>query len=100
MKYQDNIIINRLMPISVRSKIQYITSLSTYNNTVPSVLGTWNDIMKQGGVSLSHGGFILPSSLISLKVLPLHFQLDYGALLAQATKKVSLTWVPTLSTPK
>ena len=36
--------------------------------------------MKQGGVILSHGGFILPSSLISFEVLPLHFQLDYGAL--------------------
>ena len=81
IKYQVNIIINRLIPISVSSKIQDITSLPTYNNTIPSVLGTRNDIMKQGGVSLSHGGFILPSSLISLKVLALHFQLDYGALL-------------------
>ena len=68
------------MPISVRSKIQDITTLPAYNNIIPSFLGTRNDIMKQSRVSLSHGGFILPSSLISLKVIPLHFQLDYGAL--------------------
>jgi len=36
--------------------------------------------MKEGGVILSHGGFILPSSLIGFDVLPLHFQLDYVAL--------------------
>ena len=36
--------------------------------------------MKQGGEILSHGGFILLSSLIDLKVLPFHFQQDYGAL--------------------
>ena len=69
------------MPISVKSKIQDITSLPASNNTIPHVLGTQNEIMKQGGVSLSHGGLILPSSLNSLKVIPLHFQLDYGALL-------------------
>ena len=71
---------NRLMPISVRSEIQDITSLPAYYNTVPGVLGTLNDIMKQGGVILSHGGLSLPGSLIYLKVLPLHFQLDYNTL--------------------
>ena len=81
IKHQGNIIINGLMPISVRSEMQDITSLLAYNNTVPGVLGTQNEIMKQGGVRLSHGGFILPSSLIGFEVLPLHFQLDYSALL-------------------
>ena len=37
--------------------------------------------MKQYGVRLYHGGFIIPSSLIILEVIPLHFQLDYGVLL-------------------
>ena len=64
IKYQGNIIINALMPISVRSKIQDITSIPAQNNRVPGVLGTHNEIMKQGRVSLSHGGFILPSSLL------------------------------------
>ena len=68
------------MPKSVWFKIWDITSLPTENKIVPSVLGTQNDIMKQGRVILSHGGFILPNSLIILKVLPLHFQLDYGVL--------------------
>ena len=68
------------MPISVRSKIQDITSLPAYYNIVPSFLGTLNDIMKQYRVSLSHGGLILLGSLIYLKVLPLHIQLDYSAL--------------------
>ena len=67
------------MPISVRSKIQDITSLPAEKNIVPSILGTQNDIMKQGGVILSQCGFILPSILIFLKLLPLKFQLDYGA---------------------
>ena len=70
------IMINRLIPINGRSKIQDITSLPAQYSTVPGVLGTLDDIMKQGGVSLSHGGLILPGSLIYLNVLPLHFQLD------------------------
>ena len=72
---------NRHMPISVRSKIWDITSLPAYNKTVSSLLGTQNDIMKQGGVALSHGVLVLPSSVVSLKVLLLHSQLDHGALL-------------------
>ena len=39
----------------------------------PNVLGTRNEIKKQGGVSLFHGGFILPCGLIGPKVFPLHF---------------------------
>ena len=39
----------------------------------PSVLGTRNEIMKQGGVSLFHGGFIVPCGLISPKLISLHF---------------------------
>ena len=45
-----------------------------------SVLGTRNEAMKQGGVSLFHGGFILPCGLIGPKVLPLHFQLENSLL--------------------
>ena len=70
-----------LIPISVRSKIKDIASLPAENNTVPCVLGTQNEIMKQGEVGLTHGGFILLSRLIGLKILLLHFQLDYGVLL-------------------
>ena len=75
------VMINRLMPINGRSKIQDITSLLTQYNTTPGVLQTLNDIMKQGRVSLYHGGLILPSSFINLTVIPMHFQLDHGALL-------------------
>ena len=39
-----------------------------------------NEIMKQGRVILSHGGFILPSILISLEIIPFQFQMDYGVL--------------------
>ena len=39
----------------------------------PGVPGTRNDIMKKGGVSLFHGGFILPCGLIGPKVFPLKF---------------------------
>ena len=46
----------------------------------PGVLGTRNEIMKQGGVSLFHYGFIIPCGLLMPKVLPLHFQLDNGLL--------------------
>ena len=73
--------INRIMPINGRSKIWDITSLPSLYNTILGVLGTLNDIMKQGGVILSHGGLILPGSLIYLKVIPLHFQLECSALL-------------------
>ena len=66
--------VNRIMPINGRSKIQDITSLPTYYNTITGVLGTLNDIMKQGGVSLSHGCLILPGSLIYLKVLSIGLQ--------------------------
>ena len=69
-----------LMPISFRSKFWDITSLPTERNTIPSVLGTRNEIMKQGRIILSRGGFILPSNLIGFKVLPFQFQLDYGVL--------------------
>ena len=68
------------MPISVMYKIWDITFFPSYKNTIPGVLGTQNDIMKQDGVSLSHGGLVLLSSLTNLKVLPLQFQLDYSAL--------------------
>ena len=68
------------IPISVRSKIEYITSLLALKNIVSGVLGTRDEVMKQGGISLSDCGFILPSNLIDLKVSPLHFQLDYGVL--------------------
>ena len=69
-----------LIPISVRPKIWDITSLPTYNNTVLGVLGTKNEIIKQVRVRLSHGSYILPSSLIGFELLPLHFQLNYDAL--------------------
>ena len=72
--------VNSIMPINGRSKIRDITSLPAYYNIVLGVLGTLSDIMKQGGVRLSHGDLILPGSLIYLKVLPLHFQLDHSVI--------------------
>jgi len=39
----------------------------------PDVLGTRNELMKQVGVSLFHGVFILPCDLLGPKVLLLHF---------------------------
>ena len=44
------------------------------------VLGTRNEIMKQGRVSLFHDGFILPCGLLGPNVLPLEFQLDNSSL--------------------
>ena len=74
IKHHGNIIIN-----GAHAHKCYVKNLGYYippRLEQPGVLGTQNEIMKQGGVSLSHGGFILPTSLISFKVLPLHFQLD------------------------
>ena len=69
-----------LIPISASSNFGYYIPPGLEKHTIPAVLGNKNDIMKQGWVSLSHGGFIFPSSLIGFKVLPFHFQLYYGAL--------------------
>ena len=80
IKNQIKIIINGDYSHKCQVKIQDITSLPSQNNTVPGILGTHNKIMKKGGVIISHGCFILPSSLIGLKLLPLHLQLEYSAL--------------------